>query len=893
MGLTNGTLSDAGVIMNSRKVVIFTVSFLAILAVFLIYNGINKNSSIDVQPRYNDTARVDSDSKFDNLEATDIGDAVVGETLRSEYKMWDSNKRLTRKFGFEKLLHSEGLSWDVLSPSMNIYGKKFKCSIVSKDGHIRMTKIDGKPTPAQAKLSGNVVINIEPYKNETGTIKIYLDDLVFNNERSEYSTNGPIKLVSDTAVLNGRGLNLVYNSTVGRVEFLKITKLDKLIIKDYGDKDKKTENASSALKNTDSHKTKQIETTAKTNTKETSGKIQSYRCELDSNVVISTSQNQMITADLVAINNILLDSQDEDSGDANNNSSDNSSPAKEGSADQINPKQANSSASPNPSDSQKEKRIIVTCSGSLVLKPVDVDADQEKSYSLDFTGSPVKISVNSESVASCSKLHYDVENESVKLSSGADQEDIVLNMQGKDGYLLSKGEVFLDRKSNFATVKGPGAVHFKSQKGVFKMDFDDLMEMSFTEAKANTNNINLKTLKISGGMNAILKGDQTSSIASKRAKLDFDNNKITHADLDDDVHFENPNGELLSDHAEILFSKSDSKQNKPYKVLAKGNSILKPKEEKNGPTIFNADSIEYDLLEQRAVASAPIKLDFFMPSSQNKADGNRVPVVVRAKGNAKFDLLKNKVTFNDDVNVNIVEDHILYKQVITLDSDVMLVEMAGKDIANSNTQVKRFYASGNPVKLKSIREVSGEVIQKTLLSSEYLEYKGDSEILSSGAGKIEFDNSKAASSKNVLKGPSYGIIEDFTNLDWNTKSNNISIYADNGIVHMGFVPVLDGGALGSEKLMDAGRINIQLAPKDTSSLELSTLKASESVLYQEPKLHQFVGDNLFYDASTGEIVVRGSKRTPCMLDNNIVKGIEYNLINGSLKTKLSGRSSIR
>ncbi len=880
--------------MNLRKAIIFTISFGVVLAVFLTYNSISENSSIEVKPIYNDTSKINSKTKFDNLEVTNIGDAVVGETLRSEYKMWDSHKRLKRKFGFEKLLHSEGLSWDVLSPFMNIYEDKFKCSITAKNGHIRMTKVDGKPAPAQAQLNGDVVISIEPYASGASAINIYLEDLVFNNQRSEYSTNGPIRIVSKMAVLNGKGLSIIYNGSIGRIEFLKIAQLDKLVITDYNNENKETDSISLASNNSTSSQTEQKKSSTKSTSQKNPSKVQSYRCEIDNNVVISTSQNQTITADLVAINNILLDSQDQDSNKTSNNKSNSSEPKKEEITSPSKPKQASTQSSSSLSESKEKKQVVVTCRGSLVLKPIDTNEKQEKGYSLDFTGSPVQILVNSEPIANCAKLHYNIENDTARLSSDSNQEDVVLRMnQGKEGALISKGEVFLDRKSNFASVKGPGVVRFKSQKNSFEMNFDNLMEMSFSKNRQDKNNVSLETLKISGGMHATLKGEKTSSIASEYAKLDFDANKVTHANLDNNVHFENSDGQLIADHAEILFDESESKQNKPCKVLAKGHATLKPKQEKNGPTVFNADSIEYNLITKRAVALAPIELNFFMPPSENKADGSRVPVIVRAKKDAEFNLLQNKVTFNGDVKVNIVEDHSEYKQIITLNSDTMVVEMLDKDAANSDSQIKRFYASGNPVKLKSVREVSGQTIQKTLLSSEYIEYIGASEVLSSGAGKIEFDNSKAAAAKNIFKGPSYGIIEDFTNLSWDTKSNNISIYADDGIVHMGIVPVLAGGALGTEKLMDAGRIDIQLAPKDTSRLELATLRASNSILYQEPQLHQFVGDNLFYDAATGKIVVKGSKGTPCMLDNNIVKGIEYNLITGNLKTKLGGRSSIR
>ena len=933
--------------MNKRKITIFIISLVIMLAVFFIFNGLSDNSSIDVVQEFHEATVVEHVGKFDGQQAGEIGDAVIGETSRSEYKMWDDNKRLTRKFGFEKLLHSEGQSWDVLSPFMNIYEKQFRCFVTSEKGYIRIEKIAGKPMPAEAQLSKNVLIEIQPLKDNGSDIKIFLEDLNFNSERSEFSTDGPVLMVSSKATMTGYGLSLIYNSTLGRIEFLKIRKLDELVINDYDNKNEESpalvkENAVASneikktavmekvvsseplIKSENKQDGCEVKVAKKTQPQKTVDNIESqpeskqlYRCEIDRNVVITTSDDQKITADLLVINNFILGS----------NTSQKSSVADEKSITPLTPVQPKEiqiasakktveiSQSPKTvkvetpkveitkletpvqeeSSQSQSKQIVLTCDGSLILMPLDSVIDAETNQNLEFFGSPVNVTVKSEPVVKCAKLKYNIDEETMQLSCDIKHDNITLTMPGQEGTLRTNGNVFWDRKSNFARIVGPGNIELEEEDKAFNIDFLGLMDVEFAQtAEKASEDLLLKSLEISGGMQAVMKDTQIRKIASDWAKLDFVAEEISHVDLNGAVLFADSSGELTSNQAEVFFGMSDANKNEPYKVIAKGDASLKPAKTETGPTYLNAQSIEYDLLREFAIAQGPVSLNFSFPSRQSEISEKLVPVTVTAERNAEFDVVKNQVVFNDNVHVDVKDDQVSYMQLITLDASQMTIDLLKDSSAQDESKVKRFYATGEPVKLKSTKEENGEIIQKVVLASESIEYDGITELISSGAGKIEFDNSKAPPSKDQMKGPTYGIVEDFASLKWDTVLHKVSAFAtDDEIVHMGVVPVLADGTLGTQKLMDAGKIDIQFIAKDDGKLEPSTLYASKSVLYEEPGVHQFVGDKLSYDAVAGVIAVRGSKNHPCMLDSGIVDGIDYDLTTGDIKTRLGGASIFR
>jgi len=216
-----------------RKITIWCVAVSALIIVFRLYSRITGVARILPPPK-----DPKSDIGIPRLQpdASRIGPAVVDNVVNSSYRFHDEvTKKLKREFGFRKLLNPGDRSrkWQLVSPYMCMYEDSFVCRITSERGTVQVETVDNNPTPTDAELYDNVVIRIE--STDAGRpldSVIYMDRLRYNSERSEFYTDGPIKLVSQKVEMEGRGLVLIYNETMGRIEFLKVVILDYLRLKD-------------------------------------------------------------------------------------------------------------------------------------------------------------------------------------------------------------------------------------------------------------------------------------------------------------------------------------------------------------------------------------------------------------------------------------------------------------------------------------------------------------------------------------------------------------------------------------------------------------------------------------------------------------------------------------
>jgi hypothetical protein len=207
---------------------------------------------------------------------------------------------------------------------MNVFRRDFKCYLTANRGKIRIEDTVGRPRPKDARLTGNVVVHILP---EAGSdIKegfIYFDDVDFISEESQFSTTGPVKYVSQNAQMLGKGMKLVYNDELDRLEFLKIIHLKSLRLKtspeaglfsseETGKTDVDTPAEASSRTQTEQQaelvaadipqETKPTLTAKQPAVEQREGEY--YRAAFRNNVVID-SPEQLIFADEVSINNIF------------------------------------------------------------------------------------------------------------------------------------------------------------------------------------------------------------------------------------------------------------------------------------------------------------------------------------------------------------------------------------------------------------------------------------------------------------------------------------------------------------------------------------------------------------------------------------------------------------
>jgi hypothetical protein len=219
-----------------RVLMVWCVAISAILIVYRLYNRVSRTPQIETPSKEPGEELVIPE--FDP-DAPKIGSTTIGNVKQSRYTVRDEKtKKLKQVFGFEKLLNPQEKSrkWPLLKPYMNMYEDSFTCRITSEKGTVQVETVNNNPTPTEAELYENVVIRIRPVDpSDGGESTIYMDHLSYNSERSEFSTDGPLRLVSEGTEMEGRGMMLIYNSGMNRIEFLKIVELDYLRVKNAAD----------------------------------------------------------------------------------------------------------------------------------------------------------------------------------------------------------------------------------------------------------------------------------------------------------------------------------------------------------------------------------------------------------------------------------------------------------------------------------------------------------------------------------------------------------------------------------------------------------------------------------------------------------------------------------
>ncbi|UCF00013.1 MAG: hypothetical protein JSV82_02825 [Planctomycetota bacterium] len=409
----------------SRQFYIWLISLAAVLAIYLLYSQLSKTPKIDIDTR-TESADIVADTNISESDRSTgrIGDVGVGAVRKARYVRLNNKKQIEREFGFEKLLHEEGDEWELEKPYMNIYRPNYKCFLTADKGTVQIEDTVGKPRPRDATLSGNVVIHIVP--ENSGSIKesfIYLDEVIFISEKSQFSTAGPVKFASKDAQLLGRGLELVYNNELDRLEFLRIIHLESLHLKtspkaslfatdpietgttnnsSYGQKHKPPKPvastelliakpmlaANSTLRNPAKHSTTQKGETPNRQSDQAidEEKGEYYRCVFSKNVLIDCPE-QLILADELSINNILWskasdtkppekDADSKDSEKTTGKVSEETITATESKTDTNIVETTEKSTGELP---EEFVSIVVTCDNGIVATPMDTPIASESS----------------------------------------------------------------------------------------------------------------------------------------------------------------------------------------------------------------------------------------------------------------------------------------------------------------------------------------------------------------------------------------------------------------------------------------------------------------------------------------------------------------------------------
>jgi hypothetical protein len=340
--------------MNSgtRKFVVWLVSLAGVAAAFLLYTRIGSTPKIEIQK----AAKPAADIADSNEKVGRVGGVGVGTVKKAKYVHLDKYKQIDREFGFERLLHELENEWEIEKPYMNIYRGNLACYITADKGTVLVEDVMGKPNPKDATLTSNVMVRIVPRGREAANESVmYLDDVIFISEKSQFSSAGPVKFVSKNALLTGTGFELVYNEEANRLELLRINELDNLYVQTAANTalfaSNKTEagTASQAPKGQAQSETEQSD-------------ADKYRCIFSENVVIKTPE-QLVFADEVSISDILWKKGSSSTSDA--------AEAKSSTGSET-PAETNSTAAPaSGGEPQQLIDITITCDNGVAVVPMD------------------------------------------------------------------------------------------------------------------------------------------------------------------------------------------------------------------------------------------------------------------------------------------------------------------------------------------------------------------------------------------------------------------------------------------------------------------------------------------------------------------------------------------
>ena len=362
--------------LTARKLAVGLVVLGALVALYAGYAQIGGTRRADLPaseplPILADQGVDEPDEAGGRIGTTEI------ETIRNtQFLHRDENGRVDREFGFEVFLHKQGDRWRFTDPYMKLFLPKFQCHVTADSGEVQVETVFGQAIPNDALFEGNVVIHvIPPQPNDPRECFIHLDDVTFVAEKSLFTSAGPVRFVSRSAMLEGTGMELVYDRGRSRLELFRIVDLKSLRIRsaDVGLFSGERTDRSHPQAAQESQPPATVG--AATDTQRLTG--DRYECVFRRNVVIDTPEGVVVAQDLISINNILW-----------------SSPVEEGQtwgsrpASPVEPNGLGAVAVPGPDalDTKASAQlafdampvelfdIVVTCDGGCIVAPQGVSA---------------------------------------------------------------------------------------------------------------------------------------------------------------------------------------------------------------------------------------------------------------------------------------------------------------------------------------------------------------------------------------------------------------------------------------------------------------------------------------------------------------------------------------
>lgn len=570
-----------------RKVIIILAALTITALAYWGYLRLSGSTTLE-PPATQSDYELDLPDSGDNAQP--IGPTTLIGLDQSYYITRDPvTRQVTRVFGFSRLNNpgSQSVRWEVEKPYILFYESSYQCRIDADNGLIQTERSGTSISPKDGQLEGNVVIHIKPHPgSRMAETTLLLDDLLFSSERTEFSTDGPVRVISSQVELSGRGLVLLINAVDGQVEYLHILDLESLRLKDFVQAEnrqlavnplipvntQKTETQSEKTPVVRAAQDKKSSTlippaATQADNQQPDATRRLYQCVIEDNVMIRYGDQIVVAgADQVNIQNVFIARQEDQTPEFSG-----STPAKARSSVQPDTIGAMSDTVERPREAvQKEtaeavqpgqagrddsRDVVVTCDGGIVVKPMPkADSDGSASaMAIEMNGAPLRIEqVDPQSpdkmtpLAHCGLLQYDLGSDVLKLFTDRWRGDILLG-GGSAGRIETEGPVVWDRKGNHARIIGPGTVFFdggnEDSTDAGQIAFAGQMELFFANAPVQESALHLTAANLTGGMSAQLRGDGTMMTAAETAYLAFGaQNTLTSARLEGTVQFENSDG---------------------------------------------------------------------------------------------------------------------------------------------------------------------------------------------------------------------------------------------------------------------------------------------------------------------------------------------------------------
>ena len=828
-----------------RKLFIAVFSLAGVLAVYLLYSRISQTPPISVNGGAEFTSSAaDSNVGLDG-KIGKVGNVGVVTLKKPRYLHRNKNKEVDREFGFEELLHEEKDRWDIEKPYLNIFASTFTCYITADKGKVQVESAVGRPTPKDATFTGNVVFHILP--ESTSTVKesfLYLDDIAFLSEKTQFSTAGPVKFVSEDAQMLGTGMELVFNDQLQRLEFLRIIDLESLRIRspqaalhssartevnkppDAGGEAKpKQQNEL-----TDSQKAQVLPTPNRPQVKQGEGEY--YKCICSKNVVIDTPEQIVFAEEQVSINNIFWSKPNSSKSQAGTADT-NDVKAHAGEPGNAGPGRTAATEHSEPNKPQQVIDVVVTCDGGVVVTPMD-SAAQENSDKLDVEPnvSGGKAPPNFDAPAGRTTF-----------------------VSGRIDYDASTGE---------AVASGPSVLTFYATNA--------------TSAEANEAVVPVK----------ITAQKETKFLSASNQAI-FDGNCLCIM----------PQG-ASTDQRDYTLSAPTLTVNLP-----KDKSAASPadKSKKSLPDILATGPVELTFYvdDFSGVQTVSTKLAEVKKSAlPAQLTARKQARFVAASKQITFEDDCVCTMFREDPNAQ--EKYILSAPMLTVD----LPEDANGQPSRSAGGIEHLTATGGVVRLATVKTAGKKPLGGIELKCRRFDYDAKEQLsLVTGPGIIKVDNSSISEPNTVpggfirqtgggfsLRRPCYAFLQNFDTLKYFSKSNRLTADAKSrGTLLIDYIPIVKG-KYGKQAVATANHIEADLVSAEGGQTELSTLTATGGVTYEDDD-NQFAGSQLFYDHTKSIMKVKGDRFQPCYFNGTLVDGIEYDLKTGKIKAKVVGPGTLK